>query len=184
MNEKVDKYFELLHPEYATLTPGEQFKLMRDQAFIEDHIDEIDAECSELMAHDGATEVDTQVIQDAIRNVKSSVYKAMLYPDGLQAAQQDRQAVARHLAFMRDHIDEIDKQYTEYVHQAERKGEDINSREIINTILESMQQKEQITPQQIGKRTRNASIELKQQVESVEAKEIDITKEGGKQVGY
>ena len=42
MNEKIEKYFNLLHPEYESLTPEEQAKLENDRNFIEEYLYEID----------------------------------------------------------------------------------------------------------------------------------------------
>jgi hypothetical protein len=73
MNEKIDKYFKLLHPEYETLTPGEQLRTMRDKSFIEDHRDEIDEMYTTYVsqAERRGEEVNTQeVIKRAIEGVQ------------------------------------------------------------------------------------------------------------------
>lgn len=46
---KGDKYFELLHPEYETLTPGEKYRTLDDQGVILDNIDKIDREFQDII---------------------------------------------------------------------------------------------------------------------------------------
>ena len=69
MNKKADKYFEVLHPEYETLTPEEKSKLITDRDFISDHIEEIESWYEEAVGH-GAKEGDPSIIEEAIRIIK------------------------------------------------------------------------------------------------------------------
>ena len=69
---KVDKYFEILHPEYDTLTPGEKYEVIDDRAFIANHIDEIDKICKEHgIKHNGMTE--QQILQEAIKRLREKI---------------------------------------------------------------------------------------------------------------
>ena len=72
MNEKIEKYFKLLHPEYDGLEPGKQTELMDDRAFIANHIDEIDKICKEHgIEHNGMTE--QPILQEAIKRLREEI---------------------------------------------------------------------------------------------------------------
>ena len=65
---KGNKYFEMLHPEYETLTPGEKIRTMDDQGFILDNIDQIDRKFQDMVleAERNGEELNEQKI---IRNI-------------------------------------------------------------------------------------------------------------------
>ena len=69
---KTDKYFEILHPEYDTLTLGEKYKVIDDRAFIANHIDEIDKICKEHgIEHNGMTK--QPILQEAIKRLREEI---------------------------------------------------------------------------------------------------------------
>ena len=122
MNEKADKYFGALHPEYETLTPEEKSKLIRDRVFIRDHIEEIKSWYEEAVGH-GAKEGDPRIIEEAIRMAKSKMYIKMLYPDYSNLDPADRETIANNRLFINDHVEEIESWYEEAVGHGAKEGD-------------------------------------------------------------
>ena len=122
MNEKADKYFGALHPEYETLTPEEKSKLIRDRVFIRDHIEEIKSWYEEAVGH-GAKEGDPRIIEEAIRMAKSKMYIKMLYPDYSKLNLADRQTMANDSFFIQNHVKEIESWYEEAVGHGAKEGD-------------------------------------------------------------
>ena len=174
MNEKADKYFGALHPEYETLTPEEKSKLIRDRVFIRDHIEEIKSWYEEAVGH-GAKEGDPRIIEEAIRMAKSKMYIKMLYPDYSNLDPADRETIANNRLFINDHVEEIESWYEEAVGHGAKEGDPKIIEEAIRIIKSKTKQ---ITPQQIGQATTNASVTIKQAVAQVENGEQVKGKEG------
>ena len=130
MNNKVDIYFQLLHPEYDTLTPGEKYKIDSDRLFIEDNLDEIETMYRKACLNGKSPE---EAIKGAVKLQKLRQYFDLLYPEAEQEnmSEQEYAMALEDKRVIRDHLDEIDKMYTKYVSQAERQGEEIDKQEII-----------------------------------------------------
>ena len=176
MEERVDKYFRMLHPEYETLTPEERSKLIGDRVFIRDHVDEIESWYEEAVGHvEGAEE--PRIIEEAIRKAKSEMYKKMLYPDHSNLDSADRDTVIENVLFIDDHVDEIESWYEEAVGHGAEEGD---PRIIEEAIRVAKSKTKKFTPTQIGKATINVPTEAKKDAGKVETGEntLDEKKEG------
>ena len=179
MNEKANKYFEALHPEYETLTPEEKSKLIRDRVFIRDHIEEIKSWYEEAVGH-GAKEGDPRIIEEAIRMAKSKMYIKMLYPDYSNLDPADRETIANNRLFINDHVEEIESWYEEAVGHGAKEGDPSIIEEAIRIIKRKTKQ---ITPQQIGNATKYAPIKAKTEAAQVES-DKGTQEKGGEKLRY
>jgi len=108
-----------------------------------------------------------KLAKTAISHVKADKYMEILHPEYEQLTEEQQYELAQDKTFIIEHIEEIDELYAQTVSQAEVQGEVINKQEILRSILSGLQPK-QITPQQIGKATKDVSIEDKRNVEDQE----------------
>ena len=69
MQEKVEKYFELLHPNYDSLSPEERFKLIGERSFIRENIDQIDRQFQEVIRDEDVDE--HTIIKKYSRRIKN-----------------------------------------------------------------------------------------------------------------
>ena len=71
---KVEKYFDLLHPDFDSLPPAEKWNIIDDKNFIIDHLDEIHAAFSEFGNSDSKEYMykatDKEKIEKAFRQAK------------------------------------------------------------------------------------------------------------------
>ena len=185
MKQKIDKYFNLLHPEYETLTPGQQLELMDDRNFIADHIDEIDKYYEGCMREGSGAQqegwTEQQIIANAIRRVKVNLYDKQLHPNFDELTPQEKDKALEDRVFIADHIDEIDEIYTTYIYQAERRGKEVDTQELIKSAIEGVRGLQTtFSAQKIGQATINTPTKAKKEAEQVEVGEntIDNIKEG------
>ena len=175
---KTDKYFEILHPEYDTLTLGEKCKVIDDRAFIANHIDEIDKYYEDSMREgsgaqqDGLTE--QEIIANALRIVKTDKYFEILHPEYDTLTLGEKCKVIDDRAFIANHIDEIDKICKE--HGIEHNG--MTKQPILQEAIKRL--REEIPVQRIGQATINTPTAAKKKAEQVENNENtrDNIKEG------
>ena len=175
---KINKYFEILHPEYDTLTPGEKYEVIDDIGFIEEHIDEIDKYYEGCMREgsvaqqDGLTE--QEIIANALRIVKTDKYFEILHPEYDTLTLGEKYKVIDDRAFIANHIDEIDKICKE--HGIEHNG--MTKQPILQEAIKRL--REEIPVQRIGQATINTPTAAKKKAEQVENNENtrDNIKEG------
>lgn len=178
MQEKVEKYFELLHPDYDSLTPEERFKLMGEKSFIRENIEEIDKYYQESMQFGGESQQqgvnEKEIIEDAIKNIKVEKYFEMIHPNYDSLSPEERFKLMGEKSFIRQNIDQIDKQFQEAI-----RDEEVDEHIIIKNIIEGLKAKE-LSTQQIGKATINVPTTAKVEAEQVENDENtkDNVKEG------
>ena len=164
MNEElINKYFKMLHPDFDTLTPGKQLKLMEDRNFIVENIDEIDSyyqDCKKpgSYAYDKGLD-DQEIISRAVKNKKVDRYFEMLHPDFDTLTPGEQFRLMDEKNFIIEHIDEIDVFYQNAILNNGR-DEEYSGKEILQSALDNArQEKTSITPSDIEQSTQNVRVE-------------------------
>lgn len=105
---KVDNYFEMLHPDRNTFSPGQELMSYSDKIFIETNFDKIE---EEYQKHKNEGADDKEIIVSVIKNLQVDKYFSMLYPNleelnpGLQLKlMDDRMLIA-------DNINDVNSMY-------------------------------------------------------------------------
>lgn len=85
MDEKIEKYIRLLHPEYDTLTLEEQSKLMKDRKLIEENIERVDRYYKGCMEPNSGAQsygqTEQQIIMYALMIIRYEKYFSLLHPE-------------------------------------------------------------------------------------------------------
>lgn len=129
---KIDNYFEILHPDIETLSPGQELISYNDKIFIEGNFDKIEEFYQE---HKGEGYDDKKIITTVIKNLQIDKYFGMLYPNleelnpGVQLKlMDDRMLIA-------DNIDQVNSMYNIAVNTGMNKtGNDRVVRAIVNSL--------------------------------------------------
>ena len=111
MNEKIEKYFNLLHPEYESLTPEEQAKLEGDRNFIEDHLYEIDEMYISL--YESGRNQSNMMMPLIMSLLRTRNYLDILHPEykNLNKKEQLSSKYVYDEEIISDNIDEINEKY-------------------------------------------------------------------------
>ena len=162
-DKKVDRYFEMLHPDMDTLTPGEKFRLMKDKDFIAENIDEIDSyyqDCKKpgTYAYEKGLD-DQEIISMAVKDKKVDRYFEMLHPDMDTLTPGEKFRLMKDKDFIAENIDEIDIFYQNAI-LSNNRDEEYSSKEILQSALDNArQEKTSITPSDIEQSTQNVRVD-------------------------
>ena len=180
MNEKVDKYFRLLHPEYDILEPGKQIELRADREFIAKHLDEIESyyeDCKDPKSgaqQEGLSE--SEIVKNAIVYTKVEKFYRLAYGDLTPKERFGNNG----RCFILEHLDEIEAYYEACIKEgSEAQQEGLTEQQIIKKAIEKLS--ERISVQAIGQATINIPTTAKKVAEQVENGEN--TREEGEKVG-
>ena len=152
MNEKVDIYFKLLHPEYKGLSEEEQKRALSDKTFIKENLDKMELMYQNACSNGISPE---EAIRGAVNIIKVNKYRDILYSDEMdfvqetefseeqqQAYDKRQQKLKEKINFIREHIDEIDKYYQECINgENKAKYEGMTEQQILQETIESVNKK-------------------------------------------
>ena len=141
MEEKVGKYFYMLHPDYDSLQPEEKEKYSKDLQFISDNVEKVENYYSEYTKEGGlAGQVgleDKDIVHIAIRLSKADNYFSMLHPNYADLSQEEQRKLGKDIKIIDENIDEIDRFYEE----SKANGSDLTDQEIITKAVKEVEEK-------------------------------------------
>ena len=161
---KADAYYELLYPNHTALKGYEAMKAVRDHAFIEKNIDEIDSLYIAGMQKGcfgqqlGVFTDEQSILAAAVRDVRARIYFKTLYPQYDSLTPNELREAHSNEDFLYNHIDQIDERV--YLENA------AGNREAILKIIRDMRPK--FPTNVIGSATLNSSVKQKIRANSVE----------------
>jgi len=121
--KKTDKFFEIMYPEYAFITPAMSFKLLFERDFIEEHLEEIDSYYKKCKEQNSRTQLkdenDREIIATAINSIKKEIADKENKSRLEQARDRKRQAEQR-----KNQAYELERQAEQALEQKKGKTQD------------------------------------------------------------
>lgn len=153
MGRKVEKYFEMLHPEFESLNSTEQFAVLDDKVFILDNIDEIDRYYQECQVPgtyaQKSGKSDSEIIRIAVMGRKVEKYFGILHPDFESLNPAEQFEVLDDRIFITDNIETIDAYYRAcQVPDSYAQEQGFTDKEIIQLVVEEERARQQEESQQ------------------------------------
>lgn len=171
--KKIDKYFNLLHPEFDSLTPSEQARLIDEKIFISNNIEDIDKfyhASKKPTAHayqEGFS--DQKILSIAVNRKKIDNYFNLLYPDFDSLTPSEQAGLIDERIFIANNIDEIDEYYHNAIFSTYEELSESRKQEILQNAVNTAKQKNAtLTPSDIEQSTQGVKIEsFKQSTETL-----------------
>lgn len=187
MSKEIEEYFKLLYPNVKDLKNEEAFYAMKDYIFIDKHIEKIHRKFENIVSNKekNGEEIDeSKIIVNVVNSIKSDRYFELLHPEFETLTPEEEFETMRDMAFIAEHIGEIDRKFQDIVRNKEKNCEEINKQAIIKSVIEGIKDLQtRFSVQQIGKATKNASIIAKKEVEQVENENTRYNIKEGEEVG-
>lgn len=176
MGKKAEKYFEMLNPEFESLSPSEQFEVIDDRVFIMDNIDAIDRYYQDCKvpgtyAYESGKS-DSEIIRMAVMGKKAEKYFEILHPEFESLNPAEQFEVIGDRVFIMDNIETIDAYYRACkVQDTYAQEQGFTDKEILQLAVEEEKARQQeesqqnsneqkrITPEDIEEATQGTRIE-------------------------